>query len=282
MTVADGLNSPHCGVPGRIEFDAKPKDFVLGIRAYLTNKHRHEYMMKKTLLLVALVAMAVTGASAQMLVINEVYPGGGSAAAGTAYTRDFVEIYNLSATPFSLAGYSLQYASSAGAFTNTIVNFGTGSIIGGNDYISIYTGSTGTGGTALTAGTGAGFVTYVAPASSASISATSGAVRLYNTTTSTTIDVVGFGTLTNSTVADPKFEGTAASAPSSTALSISRTAFADTNVNSADFSGGTPSPNAGLASVVVPAVVPEPSTWAAMIGGLGLLSVVLRHRRRMA
>ena len=237
-------------------------------------------MKKKAYSLLVIAAFAVsTHASAQIL-INEVYPGGGSSTGTPAYTRDFVELYNTSSTAFSLTGFSLQYASATGNFTGTIVAFGAGSIIGANDYVSIYTGAAGTAGATLTAGSGAGFVTYVAPTSSASLSASNGSVRLFNTATATTMDLVGYGTVTVGTGGDPKSEGTAAASPTSTAVSIDRTNFVDTNSNSADFSSMTPSPNAGTASTVV--AVPEPSTWVATACAIGLMGVALGRRNRRA
>src|SRR6478735_9350139 len=53
------------------------------------------------------------------LMITEVYPGGGNASA--TYNADFVELYNASSAPISLAGKSLQYRAS----TNTGVPSGT-------------------------------------------------------------------------------------------------------------------------------------------------------------
>ena len=252
----------------------------MGFNAGLMSIYRHKYMMKKTLMLVAFTAMAVTGASAQMLVINEVYSGGGSSgttAPTAAYTRDFVEIYNPSATPFSLTGYALQYASATGNFTGTILSFGAGSIIGGNDYLTISTGTAGTAGATLAAGTGQGNATYV-NANGSSLAAGNGSVRLVNLSTSIVIDLVGYGTLTVGSAGDPKSEGAAAATPTSIAVSLNRTNFVDTNVNSADFSSMAPSPNAGTASFVVPATVPEPSTWAFIIGGFGALCQFTRRR----
>ena len=46
------------------------------------------------------------------VVISEVYGGGGNA--GATFTNDFIELYNLSASPVDLTGWSVQYASSAG------------------------------------------------------------------------------------------------------------------------------------------------------------------------
>ena len=46
------------------------------------------------------------------VVINEVYGGGGNS--GATYKNDFIELYNNSSSAVSLAGWSVQYASSAG------------------------------------------------------------------------------------------------------------------------------------------------------------------------
>ncbi|WP_437757002.1 DNRLRE domain-containing protein [Sorangium sp. So ce1389] len=46
------------------------------------------------------------------VVISQVYGGGGNA--GAAYTHDFVELFNRSSSPVSLAGWSIQYASATG------------------------------------------------------------------------------------------------------------------------------------------------------------------------
>ncbi|WP_437835294.1 DNRLRE domain-containing protein [Sorangium sp. So ce1153] len=46
------------------------------------------------------------------VVISQVYGGGGNA--GAAYTHDFVELFNRSSGPVSLAGWSIQYASATG------------------------------------------------------------------------------------------------------------------------------------------------------------------------
>lgn len=46
------------------------------------------------------------------VVISQVYGGGGNA--GAAYTHDFIELFNRSDTPVSLAGWSIQYASATG------------------------------------------------------------------------------------------------------------------------------------------------------------------------
>jgi hypothetical protein len=204
------------------------------------------------------------------VVIDEVYPGGGSGVAGTAYTRDYVELFNTAATPVSLDGFKLQYAAATGAFTNAVFSFGPGSIIGANDSLLIVTGNAGTAGATLTGTPTDGTNGTV---SGASLSATNGAVRLIDAS-SNVVDLVGYGpTAIN-------FEGTAAPSPAAgNQQSLSRNAaHADSNVNSADFTAGTPTPNSGTTSTAV-AAVPEPTS----VGLLGLVAVlgIARRRRRV-
>src|SRR3954453_20660902 len=47
------------------------------------------------------------------VVINEVYGGGGNS--GATYTEDFVELYNTTAAPISVNGWSVQYAGTTGS-----------------------------------------------------------------------------------------------------------------------------------------------------------------------
>src|SRR5262245_19341504 len=53
------------------------------------------------------------------MVISQIYGGGGNA--GATFTNDFIELFNRVATPLSLIGWSVQYAS-AGGSTWTVTN----------------------------------------------------------------------------------------------------------------------------------------------------------------
>ena len=64
--------------------------------------------------LCALLAMAAPGTS---VVISQVYGGGGNS--GATYTNDFIEIFNPTQSTVSLAGWSVQYASSTGSSWQT-------------------------------------------------------------------------------------------------------------------------------------------------------------------
>src|SRR5438132_7516117 len=46
------------------------------------------------------------------VVISQVYGGGGNS--GATYKNDFIEVFNCGASPVSLNGWAVQYASSAG------------------------------------------------------------------------------------------------------------------------------------------------------------------------
>src|SRR5437867_1285588 len=67
------------------------------------------------------------------LVISQVYGGGGNS--GATWRNDFVELFNPTNNTINFAGWSLQYASAAGAFTITNTTFLTGSIPAGGYYL---------------------------------------------------------------------------------------------------------------------------------------------------
>ncbi|MBC7500055.1 MAG: lamin tail domain-containing protein, partial [Herminiimonas sp.] len=61
---------------------------------------------------VVLALCSVGAAASSNVVISQVYGGGGNA--GATLRNDFVEIFNRSSAPVSLAGWSVQYASATG------------------------------------------------------------------------------------------------------------------------------------------------------------------------
>ncbi len=65
---------------------------------------------------------AVTN-SGGAIVISQVYGGGGNA--GAPLTNDYIELFNRSTQPVSVAGWSVQYASAAGSFTQATPLTGT-------------------------------------------------------------------------------------------------------------------------------------------------------------
>ncbi len=166
--------------------------------------------------------------------ISQVYGGGGNS--GAAFSHDFVELYNRSGAPVSITGWSVQYASASG--TSWQATAVSGTLQPGQYYLVQLATNNATVGAPLPAPDATG---------TANMSATAGKVALVNTTTLLTgtgcpftaavVDFVGYGTANC-------FEGSAAApAPANATAAVRKNAGAtDTNVNSADFVVGAPTP----------------------------------------
>ena len=141
-------------------------------------------------------ALLSSGAGAvdlsSQVVISEVYGGGGNT--GAQYTNDFIELYNNGSTPVSVAGWSVQYASSTGtSWQKTAL---TGTVPAGGFYL-IAEGAGAGNGAPLPTPNDTGTI---------ALSATSGKVALVNNSTALTgcaaacssaagvVDFLGFGT----------------------------------------------------------------------------------------
>ena len=227
--------------------------------------------------LVGMVGLLSACKASAAVIINEVYGGGGSSNAAASFKQDFVELYNTGSTPVSLAGYLLQYSAAAATsfFSNSIFAFDTGSVIGAGDYLTINTGTIGTGGTPNPTANGTG---------GANLAAASGSVRLLDNT-GAKVDLVGYGTVFDYTGTPPavKVEGPsdANAAPLGTiSTSLNRTGFADTDVNSADFTSAAPTPTLGVTSTAVAVPTPEPVSLG--LASLGAVTLLGRRRRRTA
>src|SRR5919202_2070349 len=71
------------------------------------------------------------GAVSSTIVVSQVYGGGGNS--GATYKNDFIELYNRSAAPVSVTGWSVQYAASTGTtWQRTALS---GSIAAGGYYL---------------------------------------------------------------------------------------------------------------------------------------------------
>nr|WP_246019327.1 endonuclease/exonuclease/phosphatase family protein [Saccharothrix australiensis] len=201
----------------------------------------------------ALVAPATAAPSPDAL-IAEVYGGGGNS--GATLTQDFVELANRGTSPVALAGWSVQYLpASPSAASRWQVTPLTGAIEpGGRHLVAQARGNAGTVAlpTPDTTGTTA-------------MSATGGTVALVATTAALTCktaadcaadtrvrDLVGYGSAT------VVREGTPTPDLSST-TSAARPALDDTDVNSADFAVGAPTPvNAAGQGTGGPGPDPDP------------------------
>lgn len=231
--------------------------------------------MRKHLLVLAAFVLPAVGAftrtaHAQMLAISEIYGGGNNS--GASYQNDFIEIFNRGATSISLGGYSLQYNPAASADGNawSVTPLTAVTLAPGAYYLVKESGGTANG-VPLPASNTTGTINLAANAGKVALLSTTTALTSANPSGNTAlVDFVGYGT--NGTPANA-FEG-AGQAPggSNNATSIQRAngGATDTNNNNLDFALGTPNP------------VPEPSTWAMALGGLGVLVLLQRrHRRRL-
>ncbi len=170
-------------------------------------------------------------------VISEVFGGGGNS--GAALTNDFIELGNAGDGPFDLTGWSVQYLSGSPSPTSKWqVTEIKGAIPAGGSYLVEEAKGSG-GDTPLPAPDAAGTI---------AMSASSGTVALVRSTTPLTCvtaadcaadtnikDLVGFGTATVR-------ESAPATGTDNTHSVARNAALTDTDDNSADFSGATPSP----------------------------------------
>ena len=172
------------------------------------------------------------------LVISEVYGGGGNS--GAPYSNDFVELFNPTSSPVSVAGLSVQYRSATG--TSAQVTTLSGSVPAGGHYLVQEAAGTASP-AALPTPDATGTI---------AMSGSAGVVLLARSTTAFTttgdlagnpalLDAVGYGTAATS------YETANTGANLSNTTSAARTVLgADTDRNAADFSSGAPTPqNAG-------------------------------------
>ena len=176
-----------------------------------------------------------------LLVISQVYGGGGNASA--TYTNDFIEIFNRGTTTvdFSVTPYSVQYAAATSNFSTNKTDITSGILLPGH-YFLIQEASGGAVGAALPTPDATGSI---------AMSATAGKVALVNGTTALTLggcplsatiaDFLGYGSTANCSETAP----ISVSGTNSNARSVIRTvSCTDTNNNSADFSNPTTAPAA--------------------------------------
>lgn len=178
-------------------------------------------------------ASAAAGPGAP-LVVNEVYGGGGNS--GAPFDRDFVELYNPGSSAVDTTGWSVQYASAAGSSWQVTALTG---VVPAGGYLLVAEAAGSNPATPVV-----GDVVGTIP-----MSATSGKVALVGSTSAlvcgascatdaAVVDFVGYGTANN-------FAGTAAAPGLSNTTSASRSAtHANTGDNAADFTAGTPTPQA--------------------------------------
>jgi hypothetical protein len=218
------------------------------------------FLMKKFCFscLVFLVFNELPNAQVSHLVISQVYGAGGNS--GATYNRDFVELFNPTNAPVSLAGYSIQYGTATGS---TWTSRALSGIVAANSYFLIQMTTSGTNGSPLPAPDLA--------VTNTDLSSTAGKLALVNVTTALSgscpgsgslVDLVGYGTSANC------WEGAAtAPAPGGNANSLSRAGngCTDTDNNAGDFAAAAASArnSASPANICTPANSINISTIAA-------------------
>jgi hypothetical protein len=174
-----------------------------------------------------------------LLVISQVYGGGGNASA--TYTNDFIEIFNRGTTTidFSVTPYSVQYAAATSNFTSNKTDITSGVLLPGQ-YFLVQEGSGGGVGVGLTTPDATGTINLAATAGkvalvSGTVALTGGGCPLG----ATVVDFLGYGSAANCSETAP----ITVSGTNSNARSVIRTvSCADTNNNAADFSNPVTAP----------------------------------------
>lgn len=163
------------------------------------------------------------------IVMSQIFGGGGNS--GAPFKNDYVELHNNSAQSITLFGWSVQYASATGAFTN-IATIPTATIPSGGYYLIQQAG--GATGANLPTPDATGALNF--SATNGKVALVAGITGVSGSTSTLLSDFVGFGTAND-------FETAAAAAGSNTTslLRLSQ-GTADTNNNGADFITGTPAP----------------------------------------
>ena len=216
-------------------------------------------VMKKIITL--LFVLASFQSFSQSVVISQVYGGGGNS--GSTYINDFIELFNPTAAPISLNGWSVQYNSATSTTTTWQITNLPNVTLQPGQYFLIQEAAGAGGTTALPTPDATGTI---------ALSATAGKVVLVTNTTAFAIqcpsagvlDLVGFGTTANC------FEGAGPTPPPANATAVLRAAngCTDANNNATDFTVGAPNPR-NTASTLNPCGGGSPTLSATALAGFG-------------
>ncbi|HEY5161735.1 MAG TPA: lamin tail domain-containing protein, partial [Terriglobales bacterium] len=183
------------------------------------------------LLVIFVACIALVPLQAQV-VISQVYGGGGNA--GATYTNDFVEVFNRGSATVSLAGWSVQYGSSAGT-SSWIVTALSGSIAPGQYFLIQEAAGTG-GTTPLPSPNVIGTISMAAGAAKVALVSSTTALSGACPSSASIQDVVGYGAA-NCSETSP-----APALTNTTAALRANAGCTDTGNNSADFTAVAPAP----------------------------------------
>jgi beta-lactamase superfamily II metal-dependent hydrolase/fibronectin type 3 domain-containing protein len=193
-------------------------------------------------LIVALAFLTVAPMARGAVVISQVYAGGGSGTAGTAYTKDYVELFNNGGSSVVLTGHSLQYGSATGNLggsASQIFAFTAGTTIPAGRYLLVALGAAGAAGAAvpspdftttnLSMGAGAGKVALANVAAALGCGATATPCALPH---ASIVDIVAWGSSNNAEGGAPI---TSAAMNNTNGAIRNANGCTDTDNNNADF-----------------------------------------------
>ena len=208
-------------------------------------KNPFAHLPRLSVLLGLLAFSSLGHASAQGVVISQVYGGNGS-----TFNRDYVELFNASSQPVNISGWSIQYSSASGTglFSANGVTSLSGVLQPGQYYLvgmaAVANGSaipavdaTGTTNMSGTAGK------VVLTNTNAGLACNGGSTACNASQQAQIVDLVGYGTANYfETQAAPGITAT-------TALLRANNGCADTNDNSVDFASGVPLPRNAASAI---------------------------------
>jgi hypothetical protein len=207
-------------------------------------------MYRNALLLVLLAAMSLCSVSAVNaaspdLLISQVYGGGGNA--GASFTNDFVELFNRGTSTVDVTGWSVQYATAAGASWQATAL--SGSIQPGHYYLVQFASAAAVG-APLPAPDATGTTNFAVSGGKAALvrdatPLTCGAAVGSCSGNALVQDLVGYGAATD-------YEGSAPAPAltSSTAAVRASGGCVDTDSSSADFTAAAPTPRNSSATAL--------------------------------
>jgi hypothetical protein len=187
------------------------------------------------------------------VVVSQVYAGGGNA--GASFANDFVELFNRGSTTVDVSGWTIQYASAAGATWQATAL--SGSIAPGRRHL-VQLASAGAVGAALpppdTVGTtnmavSGGKVAVVRDATPLGCGAAAGSC----TSVTSIADLIGYGA-----AADYEGSGPAPAIENATAAVRSGEGCVDTDSNGSDVSSAAPTPRNSSSAATSCGIAPPP------------------------
>src|ERR671939_47574 len=172
------------------------------------------------------------GAVSSTIVVSQVYGGGGNA--GATYKNDFIELYNRSAAPVSVTGWSVQYAATTGTTWQRTALSGT---IAAGGYYLVQEAAGAGGTTSLPPPDATGAINMAAGAGKVVLMSNNTTIASGTVCPLTAVDLVGYGSGTNCSETLPT-----ATLSNTTAALRNGGGTVDTDNNSADFTVGAPNP----------------------------------------